>query len=146
MRTAISVLGIDIGKNVCSLVGLDANGKVVLRRRAKRETLIALAAKLPPRIAAMEACCGAHHLGRIFAARGHEVRGFWRGPRRYRRHGAQDPLFRFPLAALGRQLRGGLWRETSPKHDAQPDGEDQKSDGGHYRSLWRPRISRNPSA
>jgi transposase len=74
MRTAISVLGVDIGKNVCSLVGLDALGKVVLRRRVKRETLVALAAKLPPCIVAMEACCGAHHLGRVFAARGHEVR------------------------------------------------------------------------
>ena len=74
MRTASSVLGVDIGKNVCSLVGLDASGKVLLRRRVKRETLIALAAKLPPCIVAMEACCGAHHLGRIFAGRGHEVR------------------------------------------------------------------------
>ena len=25
-------------------------------------------------VVAMEACCGAHHLGRVFAARGHEVR------------------------------------------------------------------------
>jgi transposase len=74
MRTAISVLGVDIGKNVCSLVGLDALGKVVLRRCVKRETLIALAAKLPPCVVAMEACCGAHHLGRVFAARGHEIR------------------------------------------------------------------------
>jgi transposase len=74
MRTAISVLGVDIGKNVCSLVGLDVSGKVVLRRRAKRETLVALAAKLPPCIVAMEACCGAHRIGRVFAARGHEVR------------------------------------------------------------------------
>jgi transposase len=70
----ISVLGIDLGKNVCSLVGLDASGTVVLRRRARRETLLALAAKLPPCIVAMEACCGAHHLGRIFAAQGHDVR------------------------------------------------------------------------
>jgi len=74
MRKTICVLGVDIGKNLCSLVGLDASGKVVLRRRAKRETLITLAAKLPACIVAMEACCGAHHLGRIFAARGHEVR------------------------------------------------------------------------
>jgi len=74
MRTAISVLGIDIGKNICSLVGLDGCGKVVFRRRAKRETLLALAAKFPPCIVAMEACCGAHHLGRVFAAHGHEVR------------------------------------------------------------------------
>jgi transposase len=70
----VSVLGVDLGKNVCSLVGLDASGAVVLRRRVKRETLIRLAAKMPPCIVAMEACCGAHYLGRIFAARGHEVR------------------------------------------------------------------------
>ena len=29
----IAVLGIDIGKNVCSVVGLDDTGAVVLRRR-----------------------------------------------------------------------------------------------------------------
>src|SRR3984957_18468793 len=74
MRMRISVLGVDLGKNVCSLVGFDASGAVVLRRRAKRETLIALAAKLPPCVVAMEACCGAHHLGRVFAAHGHDVR------------------------------------------------------------------------
>src|SRR6476469_1689627 len=70
----IAVLGVDLGKNVCSLVGLDASGAVVLRRRAKRETVIALAAKLSPCIVGMEACCGAHHLGRVFAAQGHDVR------------------------------------------------------------------------
>ena len=70
----ISVLGIDLGKNVCSVVGLDASGAVVLRRRAERETLLMLAAKLPPCIVAMEACCGAHHLGRVFAAHDHDVR------------------------------------------------------------------------
>ena len=50
----IAVLGVDLGKNVCSLVGLDASGAVVLRRRAKRETVIALAAKLSPCIVGME--------------------------------------------------------------------------------------------
>ena len=70
----VSVLGVDLGKNVCSVVGLDALGAVVLRRRAKRETLIALAAKLPPCVVAMEACCGAHRLGRVFAGHGHDVR------------------------------------------------------------------------
>lgn len=70
----IAVLGIDLGKNVCSLVGLDETGKVVLRRRVKRDGLPAFAERLPPCIIAMEACCGAHWLGRIFAAHGHEVR------------------------------------------------------------------------
>jgi len=70
----ISVLGIDLGKNVCSVVGLDARGAVVMRRKMRRETLIVLAAKLSPCIVGMEACCGAHHLGRAFAAQGHDVR------------------------------------------------------------------------
>lgn len=69
-----SVLGIDLGKNVCSIVGLDGSGAVVLRRCVKRETLIGLAAKISPCIVAMEACCGAHYLGRLFADQGHDVR------------------------------------------------------------------------
>jgi transposase len=70
----ISVLGVDLGKNVCSVVGLDASGAVVMRRRMRRKTLITLAEKLPACIVGMEACCGAHHLGRVFAAHGHDVR------------------------------------------------------------------------
>jgi transposase len=70
----ITILSVDLGKNVCSVVGLDRSGAVVLRRRARRETLIELTAKLPACVVAMEACCGAHHLGRIFAGQGHEVR------------------------------------------------------------------------
>jgi transposase len=56
------------------VVGLDATGRVTTRRRMRRESIVALAAKLPGCVIAMEACCGAHHLGRQLAARGHEVR------------------------------------------------------------------------
>jgi transposase len=70
----IAVLGIDLGKNSCSVVGLDGSGKVILRRRMQRKTIVALAEKLSPCIVAMEACCGAHHLGRVLAAQGHTVR------------------------------------------------------------------------
>src|SRR4051812_3847367 len=70
----IAVLGIDLGKSSCSLAGLDASGAVVLRRRMRRETVVAFAAGLPPCVVAMEACCGAHHLGRALQARGHQVR------------------------------------------------------------------------
>jgi transposase len=71
---AISVLGVDLGKNVCSAVGLNSSGAVVMRRKMRRETLIGLAEKLPRCVVAMEACCGAHHLGRLLAACGHDVR------------------------------------------------------------------------
>lgn len=70
----VSVLGIDLGKNSCSVVGLDGTGKVVVRRRMRRETVIAYSAKLPACIIAMEACCGAHHMGRELATQGHVVR------------------------------------------------------------------------
>ena len=70
----VQVLGIDLGKNGCSLVGLDVTGRVVVRRRMRREGIAAFAAKMPGCIVAMEACCGAHHLGRQLAAQGHEVR------------------------------------------------------------------------
>lgn len=68
------MVGIDLGKNSCSLAGVDATGRVVLRRRMRRETLEGFVGGLGRCIVAMEACCGAHHLGRIFSAQGHEVR------------------------------------------------------------------------
>lgn len=70
----IAVLGIDLGKNSCSVVGLDGTGRVVLRRRMHRDGVARLAAGLPACVAAMEACCGAHHLGRLLRGMGHEVR------------------------------------------------------------------------
>src|SRR5918998_3693628 len=70
----ITVLGVDLGKNSCSVVGLDAGGRVVLRRRLSQDGVGKLAAGLPACVAAMEACCGAHHLGRLLRGMGHEVR------------------------------------------------------------------------
>jgi transposase len=70
----IAILGIDLGKNSCSVVGLDADGRVILRRRMRRETIVGAGSSLPACIVAMEACCGAHHLGRLLAAQGHTIR------------------------------------------------------------------------
>ena len=70
----IVMLGVDLGKNVYSVAGLDPSGRVVLRRRMKKETFIEFARQWPLCVVAMEACCGAHHLGRQMAAQGHEVR------------------------------------------------------------------------
>src|SRR5262245_30910377 len=74
MTMQIAVLGIYLGKNSCSVVGLDRTGKVVLRRRLHRESVIKLASSLAPCVMALEACCGAHHLGRILRDQGHDIR------------------------------------------------------------------------
>jgi hypothetical protein len=53
--TEVAVLGIDLGKTSCSVVGMSVGGRVA------RDGLQALLGKLPPCVVAMEACCGAHH-------------------------------------------------------------------------------------
>lgn len=73
-NTPIAVLGIDLGKNSCSVAGLDASGAVVMRKRMTREGIIAFAAALAPCIVAMEACCGAHFIGRTLQDQGHTIR------------------------------------------------------------------------
>jgi transposase len=70
----ITVIGIDLGKNSCSLVALDGSGAVIKRRRLRPENIAAFTQGLPACTIAMEACCGAHHLGRRLAAQGHQVR------------------------------------------------------------------------
>jgi transposase len=70
----IAVLGIDLGKNSCSLVGLDKAGAVIKRRRVRPESIPAFTKSMTPCVVAMEACCGAHHIGRLLAAQGHTVR------------------------------------------------------------------------
>ena len=65
----ISILGIDIGKSSCSVVGVDDKGAVTVRRTMRRQTLIDFVSKIPTCIIAMEACCGDHHLGRLFVSK-----------------------------------------------------------------------------
>jgi transposase len=74
MAVKVAVLGIDLGKNSCSLVGLDAAGAVVIRRRMRPQNIPAFTSTLPACVIAREACCGAHHLGRLLASQGHTVR------------------------------------------------------------------------
>lgn len=70
----IAVIGIDLGKNSCSLAALDEQGAVVKRRRLRPDSIPSFTKGLAPCVVAMEACCGAHHLGRLLAAQGHQVR------------------------------------------------------------------------
>jgi transposase len=70
----IAVVGIDLGKNTCSLAGLDATGAVVMRKKMTRDGVVAFTAQLPMCTIAMEACCGAHFIGRTLAGQGHKVR------------------------------------------------------------------------
>lgn len=70
----LAIVGIDLAKNVFQLHGATASGAVLFRRKLTRARFPIFIATLPPCIIAMEACAGAHHWGREFGVRGHEVR------------------------------------------------------------------------
>lgn len=53
---AIAVLEIDLGKNICILVGSTRRANCFLHRRMKRDGLLAFAERLAARVVAMEAC------------------------------------------------------------------------------------------
>ncbi len=70
----IVTLGLDLGKNWIHMVGLDEDGRIALRRRVRRDRLLAQTANMPACLVGMEACCGAHHLGRALEGQGHTAR------------------------------------------------------------------------
>jgi transposase len=70
----ISTVGLDIGKTVSQVHGIDCSGAVVVRRELRRRQLLAWFSKLPPCLVGLEACPTAHYWGRELDKRGHEVR------------------------------------------------------------------------
>lgn len=71
---ALATIGIDIGKDVFHLVGFDASGALVLRRKIKRLALRTEFEKLPRCIVGMEACLSAHFVSRTLRGLGFEPR------------------------------------------------------------------------
>lgn len=70
----VSVLGIDLAKNVFELCGQDAAGRVVHRKRLRRAQLLQEIAQLPVCRVGMEACAGAHRWAREIRTLGHTVK------------------------------------------------------------------------
>lgn len=70
----LHALGIDLGKTVFHLVGLDSSGSVVVRKRCSRTQLLKYTANLRvPRIR-MDACSGSHFFARALREQGHDAR------------------------------------------------------------------------
>src|SRR6516162_6527739 len=73
-KSAIAVIGIDIGKYSFHIVGLDKRGAIVLRQKWSRSQVDARLANMPACLIGMEACVGAHHLSRQLRVLGHDAR------------------------------------------------------------------------
>jgi len=70
----VTTIGLDLAKHIFQLHGIDAQGRIVLRRRLRRAELLPFLEALPPCLIGLEACGTAHHWARQLAALGHTVR------------------------------------------------------------------------
>lgn len=70
----VTLLGIDLAKNVFQLHGCDDNGNPVLRKRVTRAKLAETIANMPACTIVMEACGGANYWYRRFSSFGHTTK------------------------------------------------------------------------
>lgn len=70
----ITVMGIDLAKNVFQVHGVGSRGEVLLRRSYGRGGVVRFVSNLKPCLIGIEACCGAYHWAREFRKHGHEVK------------------------------------------------------------------------
>jgi len=73
-KKAVSIIGIDLAKNVFQVHGIDETGEVMLRRQLRRSSVLRFFAQLKPCLIGIEACGGAHYWTRELSELGHDVR------------------------------------------------------------------------
>ena len=70
----LSVVGLDLAKNVFQVHGINPEGEVVVRKQLRRSEMRKYFAQLAPCLIGMEACGGAHFWSRELSRLGHTVR------------------------------------------------------------------------
>ncbi|MBE2215880.1 MAG: IS110 family transposase [Opitutaceae bacterium] len=70
----VSVIGVDLAKNVFQVHGAAADGSVVFRRKLRRGQVLSFFAAQPVCTVAMEACASAHYWARAIGEFGHTVK------------------------------------------------------------------------
>lgn len=70
----VSVIGLDLAKNVFHVIGCDRHGKELLKRAVKRNQLLSFFAQLPPTLVGIESCASAHYWNRELEKLGHQVK------------------------------------------------------------------------
>ncbi|RUV29855.1 IS110 family transposase, partial [Mesorhizobium sp. M5C.F.Ca.IN.020.32.2.1] len=70
----VTIIGVDLAKNVFQLHGAAADGSVVFRKKLSRLQFCKFMASQPACVVAMEACGSSHYWARQMARLGHEPR------------------------------------------------------------------------
>jgi len=72
--TDVSIIGLDLAKNVFQLHGADVRGAVVFRRKLRRQQVLQFFERQPPCVVAMEACASSHYWAREIGKLGYDVK------------------------------------------------------------------------
>jgi transposase len=70
----IRSVGIDLGKTTFHVVALGASGKVLVKKKFTQKQLLVFTANMETSLVSLEACSGAHFLGRALRRQGHDGR------------------------------------------------------------------------
>lgn len=70
----LTTIGLDLAKNTFHVVGCDARGKIVFRKRLSRRQVMPWFAKQKRCLVGLEACASAHYWGRELTSLGHDVK------------------------------------------------------------------------
>ena len=70
----VTIVGIDLAKNVFQLHGAAEDGSVVFRKKLSRGLFIKFMSRHPHCLVAMEACTSSHYWARVLTEIGHKVR------------------------------------------------------------------------
>jgi transposase len=70
----ITIVGLDLAKNVFQVHGVDARGKAKVRQQLKRAQVMAFFSNLQPCLIGLEACSSAHFWARRLGGLGHTVK------------------------------------------------------------------------
>ncbi len=68
----VSIIGLDLAKNVFQAHGAGIDGSVIFRRKLSRAQLLKFMSEQPPCV--VEACASAHYWGRAISDLGHDIR------------------------------------------------------------------------
>jgi len=107
-NASIAVIGIEIGKTIFHLIGLDRRGAIVFKTKLSRSQLENRLANIPLCLNGMEACVGAHHDARLMPAK--YVKAFLKGNKNDFRdaeaiaEAVQRPTMRFVATKTAEQL------------------------------------------
>jgi transposase len=115
----ISLIGIDIAKNIFHLHAVNERGKEQLRKRLYRSDVLSFMATLPQCTIAMEACGGANYWAREFKKLGYEVRLI--SPQFVKPYVKSNKNDRIDAEAICEAAQRPSMRFVSPKSETQQD-------------------------